>query len=120
MAKWILAAREFGRPSESATGADERYVEKAVNVPFTPEGLKLFEERKAGQTRDDPEASCLPPGVPRYTGTSSPFQILQLPDKVIIIYEGASHMYRTIYMDGRKHTDAKTLQPTWLGQSIGS
>jgi hypothetical protein len=58
--------------------------------------------------------------VPRYTGTPSAFQIFQLPDKVIILYEGASHMYRTIYMDGRRHKDANTLQPTWLGESIGS
>ena len=57
--------------------------------------------------------------MPRYTGTPYPFQILQLPDKVVILYEGASHMYRTIYTDGRKHTNPDALNPTWMGESIG-
>lgn len=100
--------------------ADTKYVDKAVDVPFTPAALKLFQERTANLSKDDPEGYCLPPGVPRYTGTPYPFQILQLPDKVIILYEGAAHMYRTIHTDGRKHTDPKTLQPTWMGESIGS
>jgi len=99
--------------------ADTKYVDKAVDVPFTPAGLKLYNERKANLSKDDPEGYCLPPGVPRYTGTPYPFQILQMPDKVVILYEGASHMYRTIYMDGRKHTDPAALNPTWMGESIG-
>jgi hypothetical protein len=100
--------------------ADTKYVDKAIDIPFTPQGLKLFQERKATLSKDDPEGYCLPPGVPRYTGTPYPFQIIQLPDKAVILYEGASHMYRTIYMDGRKHTDLAALQPTWMGESIGS
>ncbi len=100
--------------------ADTQYVDKAIDVPFTPVALKLYQERTATLSKDDPEGYCLPPGVPRYTGTPYPFQILQLPDKVVILYEGAAHMYRTIYMDGRKHTDPKSLQPTWMGESIGS
>jgi len=99
--------------------ADTKYVEKNVDVPFTPAGLKLFNERRANDSKDDPEGFCLPPGVPRYTGTPYPFQILQMPDKVVILYEGASHMYRTVFMDGRKHTPADTLNPTWMGESIG-
>ncbi len=99
--------------------ADTKYVDKAIDVPFTPAGQKLFKERQGNLSKDDPEGYCLPPGVPRYTGTPYPFQIIQLPDKVVILYEGASHMYRTIYMDGRKHTDPDKLNPTWLGESIG-
>jgi hypothetical protein len=88
-------------------------------VPFTPAALKLFNERKATLSRDDPEGFCLPPGVPRYTGTPYPFQILQMPDRVVILYEGASHMYRQIFMDGRKHTAPDKLNPSWMGESIG-
>jgi hypothetical protein len=99
--------------------ADKKYVAKDVDVPFTPEGLKIYKERRANDSKDDPEGFCLPPGVPRYTGTPYPFQILQMPDKIVILYEGASHMYRTIFMDGRKHTPADTLNPTWMGESIG-
>jgi hypothetical protein len=99
--------------------ADKQYVDKAIDVPFTPQGLKLYQERRANLSKDDPEGYCLPPGVPRYTGTPYPFQIVQLSDKVVILYEGAAHMYRTIYMDGRKHTNPDALNPTWMGESIG-
>ena len=99
--------------------ADKKYVEKAVEVPFTELGLKLYKER-ATDSKDDPEGYCLPPGVPRYTGTPYPFQFIQMPDRVVILYEGASHMYRQVFMDGRKHTTGDKLNPTWLGESIGS
>lgn len=97
--------------------SDPKYVERAVDVPFTPWGLERFKERRANLSKDDPEGYCLPPGVPRYTGTPYPFQIIQLTDRVVILYEGASHMYRTIFMDGRKHS--KDPNPTWLGESVG-
>src|SRR5579872_2604343 len=98
--------------------ADPKYVDKAVDVPFTAWGLETFKERRATLSKDDPEGYCLPPGVPRYTGTPYPFQIIQLPDRVVILYEGGSHMYRTVFMDGRKHS--KDPNPTWMGESIGS
>jgi len=98
--------------------ADKKYVEHAVDVPFTAKGLELFQQRRANESKDDPEGYCLPPGVPRYTGTPYPFQFIQLPDRVVILYEGASHMYRQVFMDGRKHS--QDLNPTWLGESIGS
>jgi hypothetical protein len=97
--------------------ADKQWVDKSIDVPFTPAGLALFQERRANESKDDPEGYCLPPGVPRYTGTPYPFQIIQLPDRIVILYEGASHMYRTVFMDGRKHSS--DLNPTWLGESIG-
>jgi hypothetical protein len=100
--------------------ADKKYVEHTVDVPFTELGLKLYKERRANDSKDDPEGYCLPPGVPRYTGTPYPFQLIQLPDRVVILYEGASHMYRQVFMDGRKHTDPEKLNPTWMGESIGS
>src|ERR1700733_14442038 len=35
--------------------ADVQYVDKAVNVPFTPLALKLYQERTATLSKDDPE-----------------------------------------------------------------
>ena len=98
--------------------ADKKYVDHAVDVPFTPWGEQKFKERRANLSKDDPEGYCLPPGVPRYTGTPYPFQIIQLPDRVVILYEGASHMYRIIYMDGpstRRKT--KSTRPGWASPS---
>jgi hypothetical protein len=97
--------------------ADAKYVDKSVDVPMTPLAQNLFKERRATLSKDDPEGFCLPPGVPRYTGTPYPFQLIQLRDRIVILYEGASHMYRTVFMDGR--TFPEDLNPTWLGYSIG-
>jgi hypothetical protein len=99
--------------------ADKKWVDRTIDVPFTPWGLAKFNERQANLSKDDPESYCLPPGVPRYAGTPYPFQIIQLPDRVVILYEGGSHTYRTIFMDGRKHTPEDQLNPTCLGESIG-
>ena len=63
--------------------ADPKYVDKAVEVPFTTWGLATFKERRANLSKDDPEGYCLPPGMPRYTGTPYPFQIIELPDRSI-------------------------------------
>jgi hypothetical protein len=96
--------------------ADKKWVNQAIDVPFTPEGLELFKERRANNSKDDPEGYCLPAGVPRYTGTPYPFQIIQLPDRLVILYEGASHMYRVVLMNVEHSKDP---DPTWLGESVG-
>jgi hypothetical protein len=96
--------------------ANKKWVNQAVDVPFKPAGLELFNERRANNSKDDPEGYCLPAGVPRYTGTPYPFQIIQLPDRVVILYEGASHMYRVVLMNAEHSKDP---DPTWLGESVG-
>jgi hypothetical protein len=96
--------------------ANKKWVNQAVDVPFKPAGLELFNERRANNSKDDPEGYCLPAGVPRYTGTPYPFQIIQLPDRVVILYEGASHMYRVVLMNAEHSKDP---DPSWLGESVG-
>ena len=51
------------------------------------------------------------------TATPFPFQIFQLPDRVLFIFEGGAHIWRTIYTDGRTHS--KDPNPSFLGESIG-
>ena len=36
-----------------------------------------------------------------------------------MIFEGATHVWREIYMDGRQHPDGDALNPTYLGHSVG-
>jgi hypothetical protein len=96
--------------------SDKKYVEQNIDVPFTANGLDLYKERRANHSKDDPGVYCLPAGVPRYTGTPYPFQIMQLPDRVVILYEGASHMYRVILLNAKHFADPN---PTWLGESVG-
>jgi hypothetical protein len=88
-----------------------------VHPPLKPEFEKLYIERKTDISKDDPEARCLPPGVPRMSTTPYPFRIVQVPGLTIIAYEGGAHIWRQIFTDGRKHEADPN--PSWLGDSIG-
>ena len=98
-------------------GKAEAGVTKTQDVPFTPLGKKIWEERLDNLQKFDPEARCMPPGVPRMLYTPYPAQIFQMSDRVVFIYEGGAHIWRTIYVDGRPHP--KDINPTWLGDSVG-
>ena len=95
--------------------ADTRYVDKAIDVPFTPAGLALFKERRANLSKDDPEGYCLPAGVPRIS--PFPYKLIQTPTELVFLDEGNIHSYREIYMDGRGHP--KDPDSLWMGHSIG-
>jgi hypothetical protein len=87
--------------------------------PFTPVGKAYYDNNQATLSKDDPEGHCLPPGIPRMMYTPYPAEILQLPNRIVFIYEGGAHVWRTIWMDGRQHTPIDKLNPTYLGESIG-
>lgn len=86
-------------------------------IPFLPEAEALHKVRHDSLAKDDPEARCLPPGVPRMSTTPYPWTIVQTPQLIVIVYEGGAHIWRKIFMDGRPH-DPK-VEYTWLGDSIG-
>ena len=82
-------------------------------LPLSAEGKKVL----AGQlSKNDPEANCLPTGVPRHS--PYPWRIVSDKTHFFFIFEGNIHSYRQIFMDGRKHPDDP--DPTWYGHSIGS
>jgi len=90
---------------------------KGETIPLTAEAKKLMESRQSG---DDPEANCLPTGVPRIA--PYPWRIVQTPSykkatHLYFLFEGNIHSYRQIFMDGRKHPADP--DPTWYGHSIG-
>ena len=93
--------------------------EEKIDVPLLPWAKASYAERNANLTKDDPEAYCLPPGIPRMFATSFPFQIYQMPERILFVFEGGAHMWRVVYMDGRKHTPPDKLNPTYLGEGIG-
>jgi hypothetical protein len=92
-------------------------VDKRIEVPFLPWSKASYDEAQENLGKDDPEARCLPPGIPRMTATPFPFQIYQTPDRVLFLYEGGAHVWRIVYMDGRPHPPDPN--PTYLGHSIG-
>jgi hypothetical protein len=86
-------------------------------IVMKPEAEALMKKRMAA---DDPEARCLPTGVPRVA--PYPWRILQTPaygkaTHLYFIFEGNIHSYRQIFMDGRAHPD--DLEATWYGHSVG-
>src|SRR5262249_13643568 len=83
-------------------------------LPMTELGEKLFKERQANQGIYDPEARCLPTGVPRRD--PYPMKLLQQKNVVLILFEGSMHSYRQIYLNKKAH--AKDLNPTWYGDSV--
>jgi hypothetical protein len=82
-----------------------------------PEAEALMKSRMAA---DDPEALCLPTGVPRIA--PYPWRIVQAPaygkaTHLFFLFEGNIHSFRQIFMDGREHPD--DLEATWYGHSVG-
>ena len=72
------------------------------------------------QSADDPEANCLPTGVPRIA--PYPWRIVQSPpfgkaEVLYFLFEGNIHSFRQIFMDGREHPEDP--DPTWYGHSVG-
>ena len=88
-----------------------------VSVPLLPHAAAIYKQFKDHLGKDDPEARCLPPGVPRMSTTPYPWTIVQTPTLIVIVYEGGAHIWRKIFMDGRQHDP--NAQETWLGDSVG-
>ena len=87
------------------------------DIAFQPWAKALYQHRMDNLQLNDPEAKCLPPGIPRMYATPFPFQIFQLPDRVMFIFEGGDHMWRMVFTDGRPHSPDPNL--TYLGESVG-
>lgn len=82
-------------------------------IPLLPAAKAIMDKR---QSKDDPEANCLPTGIPRIS--PYPWRIVQAPGLIFFIFEGNIHSWRQIFMDGRKHPEDP--DPTWYGNSIGT
>ena len=91
------------------------------HIPFMPWSAALYDYNSANESKYDPEGYCMPPGGPRMMATPYPMEIIQLPEqeRIIMIFEGATHIWREIYMDGRPHPEGDALNPTFLGHSVG-
>jgi hypothetical protein len=90
-------------------------------VPFMPWTRAVYDYNVANESKYDPEGYCLPPGGPRLMATPYPMEIMQLPGqkRIIMTFEGATHVWREIFMDGRPHPSGDALNPTYLGHSVG-
>jgi len=71
-------------------------------LPYQPAAEAKRRENFASRRTADPETKCYQPGVPRITYMPYPFQIVQTPDYIAILYE-YTHVARHIYVDGSPH-----------------
>jgi len=87
------------------------------NVRMTPEARRIYDTRKDGTLGwEEPDAHCLPQGVPKINSAPVPFKIVQTDKLVVLVYE-AFNLWRQIHLDGREF--AADLNPSWLGFSKG-
>jgi hypothetical protein len=83
--------------------------EEVSMLPWAVEKMKTL------KSQDDPQANCLPSGVPR--GNPYPWRFVREGDRLYVLYEGNIHSFRQIFLDGRGHPEDP--DPTWWGHSIG-
>jgi len=94
-------------PDMSKNGKDQQ---GEPQLPFTDWAKQhLIEEF-------DYSAHCLPLGYTRAINSPMPIEIVQRPDRIVLLYE-AMNNFHEIFTDGRDHP--KDLEPTWAGHSIG-
>jgi hypothetical protein len=92
--------------------------DQQVEVPFLPAALELFNQRVTSNSKDDPEAQCLPVGVPRYMFDPYAFEMVQTPKQVMFLFEGDNYLWRTVPLrPGLEHP--KDVNPTWMGDAVG-
>ena len=85
-------------------------------VPYQPWVKELLQKR--ANAYDNPDALCLPQGPMQYHLDPQPREIIQLPGKILIVYE-SNYGIRTIYTDGRRLPPLGEPQPFWHGYSVG-
>src|SRR5262245_56769416 len=83
-------------------------------IPYQPAAAAQKKQNFEKRLTLDPEIKCYLPGVPRANYMPYPFQIIQTPKYVMMVYTFAGAV-RTIYMDD--HTEAT--DDRWMGWSNG-
>jgi hypothetical protein len=93
----------------------------AVNMkeglPLRPWAADLVKARRAQNSKDNPDAHCLPMGLMQFHNHGMPRKMIQTPGLIAIAYE-ANYGLRFIFTDGRA-LPGKDAQPWWYGYSAG-
>jgi hypothetical protein len=108
------AAANAGPPNATFFNVGAGFSE---GLPLQPWAAELVRKRMADNSKDNPDAHCLPMGFMQFHTHSQPRKIIQTPEMLLIIYEANSGL-RQIFTDGRPLPD-KDAQPWWYGYSVG-
>ena len=85
-------------------------------LPFQPWAAELHRQRVASNSKDNPDAHCLPLGLMQLHTHGQPRKMIQTPGVIVILYE-ANGGIRQIFTDGRPQP--KDVEPWWFGYSTG-
>jgi hypothetical protein len=87
-------------------------------LPLTPYAKEVLQKRMARNSKDNPEASCLPMGIMQFHTQGFPRKFVHTPKLLVILYEASSGI-RQIFMDGRTLPPSNEPQPWFYGYSVG-
>jgi len=87
-------------------------------APYQPWADELVKKRMADNSKDNPDAHCLPMGIMQLDSHPFPRKIIQTPAELVIIYEGSGTTVREIFLDGRA-LPGNDAEPWWNGYSVG-
>ena len=85
-------------------------------LPFTPWAADLHRQRVESNSKDNPDAHCLPLGIMQLHTHGQPRKMIQAPGVIVILYE-ANAGVRQIFTDGRPLPQDP--EPWWFGYSTG-
>ncbi len=86
-------------------------------LPFQPWAAELRKQRMSANSKDNPDAACLPIGYMQSHTHSQPRKMIQSQDLIVILYE-ANGGVRQIFLDGRPAPPPEA-EPWWWGYSRG-
>ena len=85
-------------------------------LPFQPWAAELHRQRVNDNSKENPDAHCLPMGIMQFHNHGQPRKMIQTPQVIVILYE-ANAGVRQIFTDGRPLP--KDADPWWYGYSTG-
>jgi hypothetical protein len=86
-------------------------------LPFTPYAAELRRQRMADESKDNPDAHCLPLGLGQLLHHPDPSKIIQTATLIVMLWEANANM-RQIFLDGRS-APKNDPEPWWYGYSVG-
>jgi hypothetical protein len=87
-------------------------------LPYQPWALKLRNERLAQNSKDHPDAHCLPLNPVQLWFHPQPRKLIQNPREIVMLAESNGGT-RQIFTDGRTLPSKDDLQPWWYAYSVG-
>lgn len=129
---WQPMRQNFGKGKQKGPGAPVRapgepplaqFADLGANfengLPYTEWGRRIRDERKANNSKDNPDAHCKPLGLMQLHTHPFEKKIVQSPGTIVIMYN-ANNDVRQILTNGRPLPEwNENLAPWWYGYSVG-